>query len=89
MACRLLGVTKIPAIVVDDRFADEAKVQQFLVENVARLRMRPIDRALLISHSRRNGEETLTLPGDSVFPIQQFADLRLNSKVPLQVKFRP
>ena len=58
MACRLLGVTKIPAIVVDDRFADEAKVQQFLVENVARLRMRPIDRALLISHSRRNGEET-------------------------------
>jgi len=58
MACRLLGVTKIPAIVVDNRFADEAKVQQFLVENVARLRLRPIDRALLIAHSRRNGEET-------------------------------
>jgi transposase-like protein len=52
-------MAKIPAIVVDDFFADEAKVQQFLVENVARLRMRPIDRALLIAHSRRNGEETV------------------------------
>jgi len=52
-------MAKIPAIVVDNLFADEAKVQQFLVENVARLRMRPIDRALLIAHSRRNGEETV------------------------------
>jgi ParB/RepB/Spo0J family partition protein len=58
MACRVLGLPRIPAIVVDDRFADEEKVQQFLVENVARLRMRPIDRALLIAHSRRAGEET-------------------------------
>jgi len=61
MACRLLGMEKIPAIVVDTQFADEAKVQQFLVENVARLRMRPIDRALLIAHSRQKGEETADL----------------------------
>lgn len=58
MACRLLGMPKIPAIIVDSLFADEVKVQQFLVENVARLRMRPIDRALLIAHSRKDGEET-------------------------------
>src|SRR6266511_4814892 len=43
LACRLLGVEKIPAIVVDSDFAENEKVQQFLVENVARLRMRPID----------------------------------------------
>jgi hypothetical protein len=43
---------------MDDRFAGNEKVQQFLVENVARLRMRPIDRALLIAHARREGEET-------------------------------
>ena len=49
---------QIPAIVVDDRFADTEKVQQFLVENVARLRMRPIDRALLIARARQEGEET-------------------------------
>ena len=58
LACRLLGIETIPAIVVDDRFADNEKVQQFLVENVARLRMRPIDRALLISRARQAGEET-------------------------------
>jgi ParB/RepB/Spo0J family partition protein len=58
LACRMLGIKKIPAIVVDDEFADNQKVQQFLVENVARLRMRPIDRALLIARARRDGEET-------------------------------
>ncbi len=58
LACRLLGIDKIPAIVVDDRFAENEKVQQFLVENVARLRMRPIDRALLIARARQEGEET-------------------------------
>jgi len=58
LACRLLGIPKIPAVVVDDRFADAEKVQQFLAENVARLRMRPIDRALLIAHARKEGEET-------------------------------
>jgi len=58
LACRMLGIKKIPAIVVDDEFADNEKVQQFLVENVARLRMRPIDRALLIARARRDGEET-------------------------------
>ena len=58
LACRLLGVETIPAIVVDDRFADNEKVKQFLVENVARLRMRPIDRALLIARARQAGEET-------------------------------
>jgi ParB/RepB/Spo0J family partition protein len=58
LACRLLGIEKIPAIVVGDEFAENEKVQQFLVENVARLRMRPIDRALLISRARQEGEET-------------------------------
>lgn len=58
LACRLLGIDSIPAVVIDDRFADNEKVQQFLVENVARLRMRPIDRALLIARARQEGEET-------------------------------
>lgn len=58
LACRLLGIETIPAAVVDDKFADDQKVQQFLVENVARLRMNPVDRALLISRARRDGEET-------------------------------
>ena len=58
LACRLLGIDKIPAVIVSDRFAENEKVQQFLVENVARLRMRPIDRALLIAHARQKGEET-------------------------------
>ena len=59
LACRILGLETIPAIVVDDDFADDEKVQQFLVENVARLRMRPVDRALLISRARQQGEETV------------------------------
>ncbi len=59
LACRLLGIKKIPAIIVDDNYAETEKVQQFLVENVARLRMRPVDRALLIAHARRDGEETM------------------------------
>jgi ParB/RepB/Spo0J family partition protein len=58
LACRLLGIAKIPAIVVDDEYAENMKVQQFLVENVARLKMRPIDRALLIARARQDGEET-------------------------------
>jgi ParB/RepB/Spo0J family partition protein len=58
LACLLLGIEKIPAIVVDDDFAENEKVQQFLVENVARLRMRPIDRAVLIARARQVGEET-------------------------------
>jgi ParB/RepB/Spo0J family partition protein len=58
LACRLLGHKKIPALIVSDEFAETEKVQQFLVENVARLRMRPVDRALLIAHARRAGEET-------------------------------
>ena len=58
LACRLLGIETIPAIVVNNRFAENEKVQQFLVENVARLRMRPIDRALLIARARQEGEET-------------------------------
>lgn len=61
LACRLLGIETIPAIVVDDRFADNQKVQQFLVENVARLRMSPVDRALLISRARQDGEETVAV----------------------------
>lgn len=58
LACRLLGMKTIPAIVVDDRYAENEKVQQFLVENVARLKMRPVDRALLIYRARQQGEET-------------------------------
>jgi ParB/RepB/Spo0J family partition protein len=58
LACRELGLSKIPAIVVDADTTEAEKVQQFLVENVARLRMRPIDRALLIAHARGQGEET-------------------------------
>ena len=58
LACSLLGLKTIPAIIVDDAYAETEKVQQFLVENVARLKMRPIDRALLITHARQQGEET-------------------------------
>jgi ParB/RepB/Spo0J family partition protein len=58
LACRLLGIKTIPALVVDDLYADNEKVQQFLVENVARLKMRPVDRALLIARARQEGEET-------------------------------
>lgn len=58
LACRLLGIKTIPAVVVDDRYAENEKVQHFLVENVARLKMRPVDRALLIYHARQSGEET-------------------------------
>src|ERR1700733_8845757 len=47
LACRMLGLKKIPAIVLDADVAEQDKVGQFLVENVARLKMRPIDRALL------------------------------------------
>jgi ParB-like chromosome segregation protein Spo0J len=47
LACRLLGIPTIPASVVDAN-ADDKKVQQLLVENVARLKMRSVDRALLI-----------------------------------------
>jgi ParB/RepB/Spo0J family partition protein len=61
LACQLLGIDKIPAVIVDDHFAETEKVQQFLVENVARLRMRPIDRALLIAHARKEGEETASV----------------------------
>lgn len=61
LACRLLGIEKIPAIVLDKKYADNEKVQQFLVENVARLKMRPIDRALLIHRAREDGEETANI----------------------------
>lgn len=61
LACRLLGIETIPAVVVDDSYAEDAKVQQFLVENVARLKMRPVDRALLIHRARQSGEETAAI----------------------------
>jgi ParB/RepB/Spo0J family partition protein len=61
LACRYLGIESIPAIVVDDSFGESEKVQQFLVENVARLRMRPVDRALLIARARQLGEETVVV----------------------------
>lgn len=63
LACRLLGIATIPAVVVDDSYADTEKVQQFLVENVARLKMRPVDRALLIQRARQDGEETSAIAG--------------------------
>lgn len=58
LACLTLGISHIPAQVFAEDIADTEKVQQFLVENVARLRMRPVDRALLIAHARKKGEET-------------------------------
>lgn len=58
LACRLLGIDKIPAVVVDQDSTETDKVQHFLVENVARLRMSSVDRALLISRARNRGEET-------------------------------
>lgn len=61
LACRILGIPTIPAVVVDDSYAENEKVQQFLVENVARLKMRPIDRALLIAHARKGREETASV----------------------------
>jgi ParB/RepB/Spo0J family partition protein len=57
LACQMLGLATVPGIVVPQD--DHQKVQQFLVENVARLRMRPVDRALLISRARALGEETV------------------------------
>ena len=59
LACRVLGLQTIPALVIDDRTAEAEKVQQFLVENVARLRLAAVDRALLIARARHKGEETL------------------------------
>jgi ParB/RepB/Spo0J family partition protein len=59
LACRILGIETIPAVVVDERYTEDEKVQQFLVENVARLKMRPVDRALLIARARHEGEETV------------------------------
>jgi transposase-like protein len=56
-----LGFKKIPAVVVQGSFSETEKVQQFLVENVARLKMKPVDRALLIAHARASGEETKSL----------------------------
>lgn len=59
LACQVLGITQVPAVVLRGDAAETEKVQQFLVENVARLRMRPLDRALLIAHARQQGEETV------------------------------
>lgn len=61
LACKHLGLAKIPALVVEGSFSETQKVQQFLVENVARLKMKPVDRALLIAHARASGEETRAL----------------------------
>jgi ParB/RepB/Spo0J family partition protein len=58
LACHRLGLRMIPAVVVDADFDEADKVQQFLLENVARLKMRPVDRALLVTHARQQGEET-------------------------------
>jgi ParB/RepB/Spo0J family partition protein len=63
LACRVLGIETVPAMVVDDQYAEYEKVQQYLVENVARLKMRPVDRALLIHRARQEGEETATIAG--------------------------
>jgi ParB/RepB/Spo0J family partition protein len=61
LACQLLGIKVIPAVVLKGQKGESEKVQQFLVENVARLRMRTIDRALLIAHARERGEETVNV----------------------------
>lgn len=57
LACRMLGIDVVPAHVIES-YDETEKVQQFLVENVARLKMRPVDRALLIHRAREDGEET-------------------------------
>src|SRR5690606_17232905 len=56
LACRMLGIEFIPAHVIES-YDEIEKVQQFLVENVARLKMRPVDRALLSHRAREDGEE--------------------------------
>lgn len=61
LACRMMGIRTIPALVVEPNQADDEKVRQFLVENVARLKMTPVDRALLIARARRQGEETASV----------------------------
>lgn len=61
LAARMLGLPDIPALVVDEDFTHVDKVQQFLVENVARLKMRPVDKALLLARAREQGEETADL----------------------------
>jgi ParB/RepB/Spo0J family partition protein len=58
LACSLLGLKEIPALVVEQSVAETEKVAQFLVENVARLRLATVDRALLIARARKAGEET-------------------------------
>lgn len=58
LACRLLGLSTIPALVLSEEDGEVQKVQQFLVENVARLRMTSTDRALLMHRARQQGEET-------------------------------
>jgi ParB/RepB/Spo0J family partition protein len=58
LACRMLGIATIPAFVLGHDFSKKQKVQQFLVENAARLKMAPTDRALLIARARSTGEET-------------------------------
>lgn len=61
LACLLLGIKEIPAIVVNEEFTEAAKVQQFLAENIARLKMTPTDRAILIKKARASGEETANI----------------------------
>jgi len=61
LACRRLGIPTVPAHIMPNQQADSEKVSQFLVENIARLRMRPVDRALLVSRARKEGEETASV----------------------------
>lgn len=61
LACRMLGLATVPAHVLSGNRTEAEKAQQFLVENVARLKMRPVDRALLMQRAREAGEETASI----------------------------
>lgn len=79
LACRMLGITHVDAVILDPASGENEKVQQFLVENVARLRMRPVDRALLVTHARSKGEETASVA--SRFGITASTVRRLESQL--------
>jgi ParB/RepB/Spo0J family partition protein len=88
LACRRLGIEHIPAHVMSNETAESEKVSQFLVENIARLRMRPVDRALLVMRARQQGEETAQVArrfGISAATVRRL-DSQLNGAGPGELK---
>jgi ParB/RepB/Spo0J family partition protein len=87
LAARMVGMDTIPAIVVADDFSQIDKVQQFLVENVARLKMRPVDKALLVARARASGEETAAVAkrfGISATTVRRF-EAALEDATPAEI----